>query len=84
MKDKSQAYMLDGREIKTFLVQPNFLLSEIKLVLGTWEQVENLARGGCTKEMGGHLVIISEFGDSLVGAKMYQCIIYHGRLKKYR
>ena len=59
MKDKSQAYVLDGREIKTFLVQPNFLLSEIKLVLCTWERVENLARAGCTKEMGGDLVIIS-------------------------
>lgn len=51
--------MLDDRETKTFSVQLNFLLSEIKLVLGTWERVENLARGGCTKEMSSYLVIIS-------------------------
>lgn len=59
MKDKVQAYMLDDREIKTFLVQLNFLLSVIKLVLGTWEGVENLASGGYTKEMSCYLVIVS-------------------------
>lgn len=42
--------MLDDREIKTFLVQLNFLLSVIKLVLGTWEGVENLARGDIPKK----------------------------------
>ena len=42
--------MLDDREIKTFLVQLNFLLSEIKLVLGTWEEVENLASGDVPKK----------------------------------
>lgn len=51
--------MLDDREIKTFLVQLNFLLSVIKLVLGTWEGVENLASGGYTKEMSCYLVIVS-------------------------
>ena len=36
--------------LKTFLVQLNFLLSEIKLVLGTWEEVENLASGDVPKK----------------------------------